>query len=85
MCSIVEEDFGDDGGVHAMIEDTKISEIADEVCKKCNVEKSVIKLVFKESQSTHSHGITDSGAFPKKISTGSQNIFLLLFQKFIFT
>lgn len=50
MCSIVEEDFGDDGGVHAMIEDPKIIEIADEVCKKCNVEKSVIKLVFKESQ-----------------------------------
>lgn len=52
MCSIVEEDFGDDGGVHAMIEDPKTTEIIDEVCKKCNVEKSVIKLPFKESQCT---------------------------------
>ena len=52
MCSIVEEDFGDDGGVHAMIEDPKITDITNEVCKKCNVEKSVIKLDFKESQCT---------------------------------
>ena len=52
MCSIVEEDFGDDGGVHAMIENPKITEITDEVCKKCNVEKSVIKLNFKEPQCT---------------------------------
>lgn len=45
MCSIGEEDFGDEGGAHAMIEDIKSIEIIDEICKKCSNEKSVIKLV----------------------------------------
>lgn len=49
MCSIVEEDFGDDGGAHAMVEDPKSKGIEGEICKKCNIEKSRIKLDFKES------------------------------------
>lgn len=41
MCSIVEDDFGDDGGAHAMTEDVKLEE--SEVCKKCKESKSVVK------------------------------------------
>jgi cytoplasmic tRNA 2-thiolation protein 2 len=49
MCSIGEDDFGDDGGVHSMIKDIKSMEIVEEeICKKCLQEKSVIKLDFKE-------------------------------------
>lgn len=49
MCSIVEDDFGDDGGAHAMIEDPKTNGFEGETCKKCNVAPSVIKLDFKDS------------------------------------
>lgn len=49
MCSIGEDDFGDEGGAHTMIEDSKGTEILDEICRKCNTEKSIIKLDHKES------------------------------------
>lgn len=48
MCSIGEDDFGDDGGVHSMIENVKSVTIEDEMCKKCLVEKAVIKIDFKD-------------------------------------
>lgn len=41
MCSIVEEDFGDEGGAHVMTADPVDTE--EETCKKCKTEKSVIK------------------------------------------
>lgn len=41
MCSIVEEDFGDEGGAHVMTADQVDTE--EETCKKCKTEKSVIK------------------------------------------
>ena len=49
MCSIVEDDFGDDGGAHAMTEDPKINGFDGETCRKCNAAPSVIKLDCKES------------------------------------
>jgi cytoplasmic tRNA 2-thiolation protein 2 len=49
MCSIGEDDFGDEGGAHTMLEDPKSIEIIDEICKKCNVDKSSIKVDFKNS------------------------------------
>lgn len=50
MCSIGEEDFGDEGGAHSMVKDEKIvGTIEDETCKKCNAEKCVIKLNLKDS------------------------------------
>jgi cytoplasmic tRNA 2-thiolation protein 2 len=49
MCSIVEDDFGDDGGAHAMVEDPKTNGFEGETCKKCNAAPSVIKLDFKHS------------------------------------
>ncbi|XP_050095156.1 cytoplasmic tRNA 2-thiolation protein 2 [Anopheles aquasalis] len=51
MCSIVEDDFGDDGGVHAMKEDTPQPQLVEnELCRKCNVEQAVLKLDHKEPQ-----------------------------------
>lgn len=54
MCSIGEEDFGDEGGAHTMVADPKITPIAaavlDEICKKCNERKVVIKLNYKDAQ-----------------------------------
>uniref|UniRef100_A0A2M4BN88 Cytoplasmic tRNA 2-thiolation protein 2 n=1 Tax=Anopheles marajoara TaxID=58244 RepID=A0A2M4BN88_9DIPT len=51
MCSIVEDDFGDDGGVHAMKEDTPQPQLVEnELCRKCNVEVAVLKLDHKEPQ-----------------------------------
>ncbi|XP_049547275.1 cytoplasmic tRNA 2-thiolation protein 2 [Anopheles darlingi] len=51
MCSIVEDDFGDDGGVHAMKEDTPQPQLVEnELCRKCNVEEAVLKLDHKEPQ-----------------------------------
>uniref|UniRef100_A0A182K6R7 Cytoplasmic tRNA 2-thiolation protein 2 n=1 Tax=Anopheles christyi TaxID=43041 RepID=A0A182K6R7_9DIPT len=51
MCSIVEDDFGDDGGAHAMKEDTPQPELAgNELCRKCNTEQAVLKLNQKEVQ-----------------------------------
>lgn len=49
MCSVAEGDFGDEGGVHAMIKDIVLNPIGDENCKKCSVEKCVIKLDHKEA------------------------------------
>lgn len=48
MCSIVEDDFGDDGGAHAMIEDLKINGTTDGLCKKCNTNTAVAKLMCAE-------------------------------------
>lgn len=53
MCSIGEEDFGDDGGVHAMIPQTPNLYIIDktleeQVCKRCNEGKCVLKLSHKK-------------------------------------
>lgn len=45
MCSIVEEDFGDEGGVHSMVEDLKINGTESEVCKKCNSETAVSRMM----------------------------------------
>lgn len=50
MCSIGEDDFGDEGGVHSMPEDPKRDDHIEELCKKCNNEKTVIKLDFMESK-----------------------------------
>lgn len=50
MCSIGEEDFGDEGGAHTMVKNEKFNGfVEDEICKKCNAEKSVIKLDLKSS------------------------------------
>lgn len=50
MCSIVEDDFGDDGGAHAMEEDPKTNGFEGETCCHCKIEKSVIKIGFKDPQ-----------------------------------
>lgn len=49
MCSVAEGDFGDEGGIHTMIKDIVLNTKEDENCKKCSVEKCVIKLDFKEA------------------------------------
>jgi cytoplasmic tRNA 2-thiolation protein 2 len=49
MCSIGEDDFGDEGGLHSMIKDEISPESEEILCKKCNVEKNVIKLSFREA------------------------------------
>ncbi|XP_058057502.1 cytoplasmic tRNA 2-thiolation protein 2 [Anopheles bellator] len=51
MCSIVEDDFGDDGGAHGMKEDTPQPGLtSNELCSKCNTEVAVLKLNHKEAQ-----------------------------------
>lgn len=53
MCSIGEEDFGDEGGTHTMVADPKITPCAEpleEICKKCNERKVVVKLNLKDAQ-----------------------------------
>lgn len=54
MCSIGEDDFGDEGGEHAMIVDPKLSSThlfdSEEICKKCNEHKVVVKLNLKDAQ-----------------------------------
>lgn len=53
MCSIGEDDFGDEGAAHTMIEDPKVGTsavVSDEVCKKCNENKVAIKLNLKDAQ-----------------------------------
>lgn len=52
MCSIGEDDFGDEGGKHAMELEPKIAntQLPDEICKKCNTNKIVVKLNLKEAQ-----------------------------------
>lgn len=50
MCSIGEDDFGDEGGAHTMLKDPITPVIEnDEICKKCNVNKSEIKVDLKNS------------------------------------
>lgn len=53
MCSIGEEDFGDDGGAHSMPADPKIQSsefVSNEICKKCKERSVVVKLNFKDAQ-----------------------------------
>ncbi|XP_001654590.2 cytoplasmic tRNA 2-thiolation protein 2 [Aedes aegypti] len=54
MCSIGEDDFGDEGGVHAMKEESPLPEgattIEQEICRKCNDQRAVLKLNQKEPQ-----------------------------------
>lgn len=47
MCSIVEEDFGDEGGAHLMVE-PKSDEPLLKNCKKCNEKAVVAKLMCAE-------------------------------------
>lgn len=44
MCSIVEEDFGDEGGAHVMVEENE-PESKTNICKKCNEKEAVAKLM----------------------------------------
>ncbi|XP_065079366.1 cytoplasmic tRNA 2-thiolation protein 2 [Ochlerotatus camptorhynchus] len=56
MCSIGEDDFGDEGGVHAMKEESPVPadrtsvSIGTEICRKCNEHLAVLKLNLKEPQ-----------------------------------
>lgn len=51
MCSIVEDDFGDEGGVHAMTEEKiEVNITPDEICKKCNENKVIVRLNLKDGQ-----------------------------------
>lgn len=59
MCSIGEEDFGDDGGAHTMPLEPKFANAADpvasalqsiEICKKCNENNVAVKLNLKDAQ-----------------------------------
>lgn len=53
MCSIGEDDFGDDGGVHSMQVEPKLDStdiVSDEICKKCNERKVVVKINLKDAQ-----------------------------------
>ncbi|XP_055605916.1 cytoplasmic tRNA 2-thiolation protein 2 [Uranotaenia lowii] len=52
MCSIGEDDFGDEGGQHAMKECSPEIETnpVDEICRKCNEKPAVLKLNLKEPQ-----------------------------------
>lgn len=55
MCSIGEEDFGDEGGQHTMVVDPKIAPsvaVSNEICKKCNERKVMVKLNMKDGQCT---------------------------------
>lgn len=53
MCSIGEDDFGDEGGKHTMPVESKVqfdSIHSDEICKRCNQRNVVVKLNFKDAQ-----------------------------------
>lgn len=53
MCSIGEDDFGDEGGAHTMQADPKLPAsaiVSDEMCKKCNERTVVVKLNLKDAQ-----------------------------------
>lgn len=50
MCSIGEDDFGDEGGLHTMAKDPKQITVPDEICKKCNERKIVVKINLKDAQ-----------------------------------
>ena len=55
MCSIGEDDFGDDGGLHAMTPTTDQShQLTTDlgICKKCNTVPAIVKLDVKEAQCT---------------------------------
>lgn len=47
MCSIVEEDFGDEGGAHLMVEPKSNGQLVKN-CKKCNEKAVVAKLMCAE-------------------------------------
>ncbi|CAD7083475.1 unnamed protein product [Hermetia illucens] len=52
MCSIGEDDFGDDGGVHSMepkLENLNIND-ASGICQKCNTEPVAVQLGYKEPE-----------------------------------
>lgn len=52
MCSIGEDDFGDEGGLHTMQSEPRLNGaiVIDEICKKCNNEPAIVKLNLKDSQ-----------------------------------
>lgn len=53
MCSIGDEDFGDEGGAHTMSADPKPPAsviVSDEICKKCHEHKVAVKLDLKDAQ-----------------------------------
>lgn len=54
MCSIGEDDFGDEGGKHTMEAEPSIQPLsgvpANELCKRCNERNVVVKLNFKDAQ-----------------------------------
>lgn len=60
MCSIGEEDFGDDGGAHTMVPEPKLATTiavtttsaiqSAEICKKCNQNNVTVKLNLKDAQ-----------------------------------
>lgn len=53
MCSIGEDDFGDEGGVHAMQNDfsnMKFEYKTGDVCKKCKNAEIVVKIDFREAE-----------------------------------
>ncbi|XP_005179789.2 cytoplasmic tRNA 2-thiolation protein 2 [Musca domestica] len=55
MCSIGEDDFGDEGGVHSMIPDVKTSQPQlsidnDILCNKCKQPGATYKLAFREPE-----------------------------------
>lgn len=47
MCSITEDDFGDDGGAHAMVENS-IQIVESGLCKKCNLQNAIAKLMCEQ-------------------------------------
>lgn len=55
MCSIGEDDFGDEGGLHTMASDPStllppLPDDAETICKACNLGRCVVKLPCKEPQ-----------------------------------
>lgn len=54
MCSIGEDDFGDEGGTHTMVAEPQIQPLngvpANEICKGCNERNVAVKLNFKDAQ-----------------------------------
>ncbi|XP_075151306.1 cytosolic thiouridylase subunit 2 [Haematobia irritans] len=54
MCSIGEDDFGDDGGLHTMVPDVNVLKEnhnrQDVHCKKCGSPKAEYKLAFREAE-----------------------------------
>lgn len=54
MCSIGEDDFGDEGGQHTMTAEPQINPLnavpANEICKKCNERNVTVKINFKDAQ-----------------------------------